>query len=107
MSSPVILSDINYLNPSSISMMTSSTSNIGSWIFITILKALILTILFILYLKLSKQFTLKKLNIKKRIISTLLSLIIIILTSILLIKCPKFITKYMYLINKNTLSAKK
>lgn len=44
MSSPVILSDINYLNPSSISMMTSSTSNIGSWIFITILKALILTI---------------------------------------------------------------
>ena len=107
MSSPVILSDINYLNPSSISMMTSSTSNIGSWIFITILKALIPTILFILYLKLSKQFTLKKLNIKKRIISTLLSLIIIILTSILLIKCPKFITKYMYLINKNTLSAKK
>lgn len=107
MSSPVILSDINYLNPSSISMMSLSTSNIGSWIFITILKALILTILFILYLKLSKQFTLKKLNIKKRIISTLLSLIIIILTSILLIKCPKFITKYMYLINKNTLSAKK
>ena len=107
MSSPVILSDINYLNPSSISMMSLSTSNIGSWIFITILKALILTILFILYLKLSKQFTLKKLNIKKRIISTLLSLIIIILTSVLLIKCPKFITKYMYLINKNTLSAKK
>ena len=106
MGTPLEFSDINYLNPDNMKMMTTATTSIGLWIFKVIIKLLIVGIIGFIIIKLDKEhkeiFKTKKI----RIISLIVSIIFIILPLITFSK-TNFILKNIYNIeNKDKLNSK-
>lgn len=106
MRNPLEFSDINYLNPDNMQMMTTATTSIGLWIFKVIIKLLIVGIIGFIIIKQDKE--------HKEMFKTKTIRIISLITSIILVIIPitsysktNFILEKVYNIeNKDELNSK-
>lgn len=98
---PIEISDIYYLNPDNIKMMGESTGSIGSWIYITLLKALIVALIGFIFFLLDKYHPINIKTFKNRIILFIVLLATIILEFLLIVKNSNLILQKIYKLNNN------
>lgn len=100
---PFELSDVNYLNPDNMSMMGTATTSIGTWIYLTIIKAIVFMGISFVFIKLSNEKIIVYKNKLKNIIIIYLCLFGILLIIFVLFRKGNFAISKIYRTNMETI----
>ena len=90
MGSPVELSDINYLNPANLNMMTTATGTIGIWLLFSLIKAIVFLGLCFIFIILDKYIKNEINTIKIRVLLIIISMALLIVPFV----CMKYINTF-------------
>ena len=105
MDKPLVISDINYLNPDNTKMMGEATTTIGPWVWKIVVKSIVYFCLCILIIKLDKKFSISYNFAFKRICLVVFSFLLFILPLLEINFISSIITNKVYKVTQEEIAS--
>lgn len=93
---PLVISDVNYLNPANMQMIGTSGNSISWWILTTIVKGLFVAVFGIVFILISRKKSIKINSIKNRLVGLVVAVILLLSIFIANENNSKFIIEKIY-----------